>query len=117
MNLREFYIVVGGDYEEAFDRMRKEERIVKFLNMFLADTNYDELISAVDSKEAEKAFRAAHTLKGVAGNLGLTNLQKVVSEITETLRGATEVENAIPLIPEVKETYQTAKTAIEQLEL
>lgn len=117
MKLRELYIVVGGDYEEAFDRMRKEDRIAKFLNMFLSDPNYNEIVSALDEADANRAFRAAHTLKGVAGNLGLGNLQKVSSEMTEALRGASDIAKAVPMLPELTECYSAAVNAIEQLEL
>ena len=44
------------------------------------------LITAI-SADAKTAFRAVHTLKGVALNLGLTALAGVCSEMTEALRG------------------------------
>lgn len=46
------------------------------------------MVRSVDAADAKTAFRAVHTLKGVALNLGLTALAGVCSEMTEALRGS-----------------------------
>lgn len=72
MKLDEFFRCVGGDYGEAKARFQNDERIVRFLNMFPGDTT--------------TAFRAVHTPKGVALNLGLGSLAHASSQMTEALR-------------------------------
>lgn len=72
MKLDEFFRCVGGGYGEAKARFQNDERIVRFLNMFPGDTT--------------TAFRAVHTLKGVALNLGLGSLAHASSQMTEALR-------------------------------
>ena len=65
-------------------------------------------------KNAEKAFRAAHTLKGVCLNLGFTELYKVSAELTEVLRGR-ETAGSDELYAQVKEQYTSLTEAIREL--
>ena len=74
MRIQEFYKEIGSDYEETARRLGSEELIRKFALKFLNDPSFEELESAFAEHEVEKAFRAAHTLKGVAINLGFDGL-------------------------------------------
>ncbi|MBR6232339.1 MAG: Hpt domain-containing protein, partial [Erysipelotrichaceae bacterium] len=47
---------------------------------------------AIKENDLEAAFRAAHALKGVSGNLSLTPLYEKVVEITELLRSHTQMD-------------------------
>mgnify|MGYP000880241752 FL=1 len=40
----------------------------------------------MNEHSVDKAFRAAHTMKGIAANLGFEKLRSVFDEITEDLR-------------------------------
>lgn len=64
----------------------------------------------------ESAFRAAHTLKGVALNLGLGRLAKSSSELTEALRAGRENEAVQPLFLLLEHDYmemcETVKTLL-----
>ena len=51
-----------------------------------------ELKESIDAGDLDAAFEAAHALKGVTGNLGLTPIRKPVLEITELLRARTEMD-------------------------
>lgn len=86
MILQDFYAAVGGDYAEAQRRMMKDERIVRFLLRYGADSSMKELEAATIAGDIEAAFRAAHTIKGVAANLSLTRLANAASALTEQLR-------------------------------
>ena len=70
MKLDEFFRCVGGDYGEAKARFQNGERIVRFLNMFPGDDSMQNLTNAMNASDTTTAFRAVHTLKGVALNLG-----------------------------------------------
>ena len=77
--------VVGG-YGEAKARFQNDERIVRFLNMFPGDDSMQNLTNAMNTGDTTTAFRAVHTLKGVALNLGLGSLAHASSQMTEALR-------------------------------
>lgn len=86
MELRECYKEFGGDYDDTVKRLMREDIVKKFLKKFLDDDSYDNLNKALKTKNMDEAFRAAHTLKGIAINLGLNNLYDISSVMTEKLR-------------------------------
>ena len=77
---------IGGGYGEAKARFQNDERIVRFLNMFPGDDSMQNLTNAMNTGDTTTAFRAVHTLKGVALNLGLGSLAHASSQMTEALR-------------------------------
>lgn len=87
MTLYEFYAAVGGDCEKVLARIPNEPMVKKFARMYAEDETTRQLHDAVDAERWTDAFRAAHTLKGVAQNLGFTRLQQAASELTEAMRG------------------------------
>lgn len=48
--------------------------VIKFLHLFPKDSSMATLSAAMGTQSAVDAFHTAHTLKGVALNLGLGNL-------------------------------------------
>lgn len=115
MTLKDCYAAFGGDYVGVVGRMLTEERVKKFLQMFGRDTSYADLCKAMQSGAYDKAFLAAHTLKGVCANLGIDRLHKLAEEITETLRG--NVNNgADAILPALQAEYQLTVDAIALLD-
>ena len=86
MTLQELYEKLGGNYEGILERFGKEERIQRFVLLFLKDDSYDLFLSEFEKQNISEAFRAIHTLKGVCMNLGFEALFAPVNEITEALR-------------------------------
>lgn len=86
MNINECYQAMGADYEEVFGRLRNEKLIAKFVLKFPDDPSFSQLKNSLAEKNTKEAFRAAHTLKGVAQNLGFTPLYETAAAITEVLR-------------------------------
>lgn len=86
MSLKECYDKMGADYEDVLSRLRSEVLVRKFALKFLDDDSYANLKAAMESGNAPEAFRGAHTLKGVAQNLGFGPLYKAAAEVTESLR-------------------------------
>lgn len=105
MTIKEFYEAAGADFDTVLKRFGNEALVQRFMFKFPADKSYDELQTALAAADAETAFRAAHTLKGVCLNLGFENLYQVSSELTEKLRGG-ELEGSEPLNEKVKEQYR-----------
>ena len=112
MTVKEFYDRIGGGYEEAMSQLRKEERVAKYIAMFPKDDSFALLQSSMASGDMETAFRAAHTLKGVAANLAFLKLRKLASDLTENLRGGKDIEHAKAAYPAVKECCEEVLAAI-----
>ena len=71
MELKEVYEKLGGDYDDVVRRLMGEKLVRKFLLKFLDDKSYADLERTLSEGDYKEAFRAAHTLKGVAANMGL----------------------------------------------
>ncbi len=87
MTLEQFYAAVGGSYEQTLSRLPSEALVKKFVLKYPDDGTYQELAAAIEVQDWTTAFRASHTLKGIALNLGFDALHTVSSELTEALRG------------------------------
>lgn len=108
MELKEFYQAIGSDFDEIFKRFGNEQLILKFVKSF------SELCEGFEEKDIEKAFRAAHTLKGVSVNLGFSELYAASSELTEVLRAKT-FDGSSPLFEKVKEQYNKVISGLRSL--
>lgn len=115
MNLKNCFDEFGGNYNEVIGRLVTEDRVKKFLKMFLNDTSFKELDAALQNNDFEAAFRAAHTLKGVCLNLGIEKLRQSASELTEALRGGVN-NGADELIEAVRNDYNNTVDIIKQLD-
>ena len=115
MTLFEFYNSLGESLDEVLGRLRQESRIAKYLGLFLNDPSFDELKNAFAKNDAKTAFRAAHTLKGVAANLGLNKLSSSSSVLTEDLRPGSFTANSQDLLENVELDYIAAVEGIKQL--
>ncbi|MDD3279084.1 MAG: Hpt domain-containing protein [Lachnospiraceae bacterium] len=77
----------GVDPQEVMERfVNDEELYAACLEEFMHDPAFEKLKEALDADDYSAAFDQAHTLKGVAGNLGLKPLYLVICEIVEPLR-------------------------------
>ena len=114
MNINECYQAMGADYEEVFGRLRNERLITKFVLKFPGDPSFSQLQSTLEEKNVEEAFRAAHTLKGVAQNLGFTPLYEATATLTEVLRAGNLPEDD-KMMNTVAKEYERTVAAIEQL--
>lgn len=77
----------GADVQATLKRfMGNANMYMKFLKKFPADPNYQKLGESLEAGDYEEAFKCAHTLKGVAANLGLVPVQTIVSGLVEELR-------------------------------
>ncbi len=105
----------GIDYEAGVARFMGREKVYEALLMeFLNDESYDKLKKALNDKDCKAAFDVAHTLKGVCGSLAMTELERVVSEVTEQLR-AGRIDNAALLMGEVDEKYKKVHSFLSNI--
>ena len=115
MDIKECYEAMHGDYEDIFSRLRNNALIIKLVKKFESDQSYAGLKQGLADKDVEKAFRAAHTLKGVCLNLGFDELFEVSAELTEKLRER-QTAGSEELFQKVSQKYQKTVMAIQGLE-
>ena len=83
----------GADTSDVLKRcMDNQAFYLKLVEKALEDKNFEVLEQSIAAKDLEKAFEAAHSLKGVLGNLALTPIYTPVLEITELLRAKTDTD-------------------------
>lgn len=81
----------GADTDEGISRCCGSEALyIKLVNMIPNESNFEVLKDALERNDLDKAFEAAHALKGVLGNLSLTPMYNKSVEITELLRARTK---------------------------
>lgn len=114
--IKEALKAAGVNIEEALSRLMNNEMLLKRLLLkFKDDKNFEGLKQAVSEKRYEDAFHCAHTLKGVAGNLGLVKLMDVDAVIVEKLRSQ-NFENLETELENVQEAYTQVMDVIQRIE-
>lgn len=116
MTVKECYSMLHGDYEEAKTRFKADERIEKFLFLFLEDEHYRKLCEAIEEDNYEEAFLSVHTLKGVCANLALSALYEETKTLTELLREKKQGDAVLESFDKVKEVYALTRKAIKELQ-
>lgn len=86
MTLQELYQSIGGNYENAIRVLRMEKLMDKHIRKFTKNGVAEKMLEAGRSRDAKELFESAHALKGVCGNLGLTEMSELASEIAEEFR-------------------------------
>lgn len=109
----------GADVDTTLKRFMGNEKIyLKFLMKFLDDKNYEAIENGLDQSNYEAAFAGAHSLKGVAGNLGLNPVYEAASEMSELLRNAqncgVDTEKLQEAKAKLKESYFCFRKIIEE---
>ena len=87
--------------------MNNAKLYIKLLGKFIADTNLTDLESAINDGDIEKAKGAAHTIKGLAANLSLTEL------FNQSLELEHQIKDGSPK-PEQMETLKAVFAATVQ---
>ncbi|MGI6254525.1 MAG: Hpt domain-containing protein [Acutalibacter sp.] len=110
-------LLAGGiDAEEAMGRFLGNEALfLKFLGKFPLDENYGKLCQAVAVEDWESAVNAAHSLKGMCGNLSITPLYRLFTRQVDAFRGGRPQE-ASGMMEEITQAYERAVRAIASLE-
>ena len=112
MNIQELYQSIDGDYDQAIRVLRVEKLVDKHIRRFVDNDVVDGLLAAGSSMDPTDLFDAAHAVKGVAANLGLTKLSDMASEITEDFRPGNERKLSDE---DVKQRIETIRELHEQI--
>jgi HPt (histidine-containing phosphotransfer) domain-containing protein len=79
--------VVYINQQEGLGRVLNNVKLyIKLLNKFKTDTNCDELLKTLKEGDYEKAQIQAHTIKGIAANLSLSELFKQSLELETQIK-------------------------------
>ncbi|MBD5556685.1 MAG: Hpt domain-containing protein [Roseburia sp.] len=83
----------GADVDTTIKRfLGNEAMYMKFIMKFLDDKNMAHINEGIQNHDYKAVFEGAHSLKGVAANLGLNPVCDLASQLTELLRGKTETD-------------------------
>ena len=116
MTVKECYEAFGGNYEDAFSRLRSDDRLLKFLNKATEDGSFKLLTDSLSSHNLEEAFRAVHTMKGICLNLSITSLGNSSQILTEALRNREQYgDDLIPLYENVKKDYEDFVLSVKKM--
>ena len=86
MTIQDLYQNIGGDFDQAIRVLRVDALVDKHIRKFTKNGVVENLLAAGESMDAGTLFDAAHAMKGLCGNLGLTSLAEMSSEICEEFR-------------------------------
>lgn len=106
---RSIFEAYGGDYRATMARfVNKEDMYLRFLDMLFQDDNMEKLGKSLEADDLKSAFEAAHTLKGVVGNMGLTPLFSAVCTIVEPLRAGEQRGDYREMYQVIEEEFEKA---------
>lgn len=93
----------GADVDTTLKRfLGKEELYLKFIKKFQDDKNMESLQEHFANGEYKGVFESVHSLKGVAGNLGLNPVYDISAQICDLLRGKQDAEVDVAKLTELK---------------
>ncbi len=77
----------GVDVEASVNRFSGNEALyLRFIEKFRQDKTYSQLCEAHQKSDHDQLLTAAHTLKGVAANLGMNALSDACAGLVQKLR-------------------------------
>lgn len=114
-NFKERLIDYGFEIDKTLERfMGNEDLYEKFLKRFLEDESMENFKMYYEEEDMDKAFFSAHTLKGVAANLGITPILIPLEPLVEKLRAGESGEEVKEYFEKLKEEYEKVKVIIEE---
>lgn len=87
----------------------------RFVRKFPGDQAYQNICEATAEQDVERIIREAHTLKGIAANLGFDALSQAASKMVE--HGRHDQPECFPKdLDEIRTEYDRVIEAIQQLD-
>lgn len=103
------------DIPSAKERfMNNEALFKKFLFKFPANTVMADLEQHLEAGNLEEAFRDAHTMKGMVGNLSLYKLMGIAGTVTEALRAGNRPSEEE--MESLRSAYNAAVAAVNEIQ-
>jgi HPt (histidine-containing phosphotransfer) domain-containing protein len=105
--------VIYVNFDEGVKRVVNNAKLyVRLLTKFKTDTRLDDIESALAAGDMEKAQTAAHTVKGVAANLSLSELFKQTLELETQIKAKAVDPNQLE---KVKTVFSTTLQEVEKV--
>ena len=105
-------MAAGIQVESVLERvMGNEDLLERLLKKFPDEPHYSALCAALELGDAEQAVSAAHTLKGVCGNLSMAELYGLFTRQVDALR-AGDLPLARSLMEQIASAYARVTAAI-----
>ena len=104
------------DTEGLVDRVMGNEDLARRLAGAFVDRMPEQLAAlaeAISASDAQATMIAAHSIKGVAANLGCTEVQDLASQV-EKLGETGDVSRASEIMPEVRAAFEAVKPALRR---
>ena len=108
----------GIAYDQGLEIWEDKDIYVEALQSFIDkyDNTPEILKNFIADKSTYKAHELSHALKGLAGNLYITEVEKIAAEIDTALREKKH-DKATQWLPDLDDAIQTAKQSIVRLQL
>ena len=116
MDLKEAMQYMNIDVDNVLSRFSGNSHLMeRFVKKFPQDNTFTALQMAYKNKDYNQIEREAHTLKGIAANLGFDRLFQLSAEIVSDLR-ADNRENIDRLMNALREEYDRLIGWINQID-
>lgn len=116
MKLQELRNVIDIDVDGSVARFSNMEAMyLKYLKRFITEPTYDALLEAVANQDYKGIEIAAHTLKGICGNLGLNTLFNDFNDIVKAVRSEDNAL-AISLCEQIQPKIAQTRDALATLD-
>lgn len=115
-SMRERLEQYGVDYQNTMERFMGNEGLYKkLLGMLFQDKNLEKLGKAIRDGDLTAGFEAAHTLKGVSANMGLTPYYQAICSIVEPLRSGEARNDYLELYENIQVEFKKIEALYESL--
>ena len=116
MNIYDVFDILDGDAETVLARFAGNEGLWKrFAGKFSDDETFQRLNTSIDSQDYKGIEMYAHTLKGVAANLGFEQLSRDAASIVSAAREQ-EFEKVPSLFNVVAKEYNIVLDCVGRLD-
>jgi len=91
--------VILIDFEDGIKRVMNNKKLfIKLLTKFKDGTNLDDLTASLAAGDMEKAQADAHTIKGLAANLSLSELFKQCLELETQIKAKAPAPGQLDMV-------------------
>ncbi len=116
MSINEFAETVGMDLNDVIDRFSgNSSLLIRMIKKFPGDRAFSDIAEAMAKGDFASASDAAHSLKGLSGNLGLSALYSITSRMNQAGKKC-DYADFEWYFSELKLEYDRVLTAISKLD-
>lgn len=116
MTVKELYEALDENYNEVHSRLDNDEWIAKYLIKF-QDGDYKMIMNrAINEGDWVEGFKMAHSIKGLALNLGLGKLADTSVALSDALRDGAPKTDITGMLLELNHEYDRVIGIIAELD-